>query len=140
MRHLYLSRMEVLRLSGTLIDGAPVMRYDKVQSMVDPNLTVPGEIMGRLDLTFLRPGKDQPMPIVAGRAPDRIGVFFFDVGCDIRAGDRLRCINNTVNGTFEVRTVPEQAFAYSAAHHMEVQLIEVAQSLAGVFPGANVED
>lgn len=140
MRHLYQSRMEVLRLSGTLVNGAPVMRYDKVASTVDPKLGATGEIMCRLDLTFIRPGKDQPMPIVAGRAPDRIGVLFYDTGCDVRAGDRLRAVAGPVTGTFEIRTIPDSAVAYGTTHHMEVQVIEVAQSLAGVFPGANVEE
>jgi len=38
----------------------------------------------RLDLTFLRRGEDQPLPIEAGKAPDRGGVMFCSVDVPIR--------------------------------------------------------
>lgn len=139
MRHLYVTRAEVLRLAGTLVDGSPVLTWTKVDTLVDPTLGVPGELMCRLDMAFVRPGKDQPMPVVAGRAPDRIGLMFFDSGCDIRAGDRIHTLAGPVAGTFEVRVVPDPAVDLAAAHHMEVQVVEVAQALSGVFPGADLE-
>lgn len=140
MRHLYKSRVEVLRLTGRLVNGSPVMAYEKLQTMVDPQLTVPGEMMCRLDMAFIRPGKDQPMAITAGRAPDRVGLLFFDTTNEIKAGDRVRTLSGPVSGTFEIRVMPDPAVDFGAAHHMEVQVIEVAQALAGQFPGASLEE
>lgn len=138
MRHLYSSRAEVLRLSGPVINGTPVLAWGRVQSVLDVFLGVPGELMCRIDLHFVRLGKDQPLPIVAGRAPDRTGVMFFDVTDQIKAGDRIRAISGPVVGTFEIRAAPDPAVGYAVAHHMEVQVVEVAQSLQYVFPGSNV--
>lgn len=127
LRHLYASRVEVLRLNLDMSDGVPQQSWDKVGEIIDPLLGVPGEMMCRIDLAFQRPGKDQPMPIVAGRAPDRVGLMFFDVTEGIRAGDRFRCIDGPVAGTFEMRVQADPAQNYSQAHHLEVQIVEVAQ-------------
>lgn len=128
MRWLYSSRVEVLRLGLNIgSDGAPTQAWDPIPTIVDEVLGVPGEMMCRLDLTFQRPGKDQPMPIVAGRAPDRVGVMFFDVTDGIRSGDRFHCISGPIAGTFEMRVQADPAQDYASAHHMEVQVIEVAQ-------------
>lgn len=139
MRHLYNSRAEVLRLSGVLTHGTPVLTWTKVPDIVDTHLGVAGELMCRLDLNFMRQGKDQPMPVVAGRAPDRIGVLFCDATDAIRAGDHIHLLTGPVKGTFEIRTIPDVAIDFASAHHIEVQVVEVSQSLAGVFPGGTVE-
>lgn len=140
MRHLFSSRVEVLRLSGTMTNGTPVLSWGRVQSTLDNTLNAPGELMCRLDLNFVRPGKDQPMPIVAGRAPDRTGVMFYSVTDQVKAGDRVRCVSGPIIGTFEIRAIPDPAVDGLTAHHMEVQVIEVAQSLQHTFPGAGVEE
>lgn len=142
MRHLFASRVEVLRLSGTLVRGNPIMTWVRVTDVLDLSLGVPGELLCRIDLQFQRPGKDQPMPVVAGRAPDRLGVLFCSITPSLLAGDRLHCIAGPVNGTFEIRTIPDPALNNTAAHHLEVQVVEVAQSLTGpqVFPGGTVAD
>lgn len=128
MRWLYSSRVEVLRLGMDMdADGIPSQTWDKIPSIVDLYLGVPGELMCRIDLTFQRPGKDQPMPVVAGRAPDRLGVMFFDVTDEIRSGDRFRCISGPISGTFEMRVQADPAQDFGVAHHMEVQIVEVAQ-------------
>lgn len=129
MRWLFNSRVEVLRLGISMDDdGTPSQSWEKLQAIVDPSLGVPGEMMCRMDLIFQRPGKDQPMPIVAGRAPDRVGVMFFDVTDEIRSGDRFRCLSGPVSGTFEMRVQADPAQDFTAtAHHMEVQIVEVAQ-------------
>jgi len=125
MRHLFNSVVEILRLEGTLVDGTLTQQWKPV-----------GQMLCRIDLNFVRVGKDQPMPVAAGRAPDRSGLLFFSVGEDARAGDRLRCISGPVSGTFELRVVPDPAIGYSASHHLEAQIIEVSQQLAGRFPGS----
>lgn len=139
MRHLFNQRVEVLRLAAVMTNGTPVLSWSKVTTILDPALGVPGELLCRLDLNFVRPGKDQPMPVTAGRAPDRIGVLFCGATDKILAGDRIRCLSGPVSGTFEIRTIPDQAIDFAAAHHIEVQVVEISQSLAGVFPGAHVE-
>lgn len=140
MRHLFASRAEVLRLSGQMSDDSatPTYTWVKVDTVVDRDLNRPGELLCRLDLTFQRPGKDQPMPVVAGRAQDRVGVMFFSAGCDIRAGDRIRPITGPITGTFEIRAVPDPAEGFSLAHHMEVQVVEVSKAVAS-YPGGQVD-
>jgi hypothetical protein len=138
VRHLYNSRAAVWRLSGDLVDGTPTFVWTQITDVVDPILATPGELMCRLDLTYVRPGKDQPMPIVAGRAPDRVGLLMFDSTPNLKAGDQVRMIAGPVTGTFEIRVVPDPAVGYAVTHHMEVQVIETSQALAGVFPGAGV--
>lgn len=128
MRHLFNTRVEVLRLNVDMSTGRPLQTWQKLSVIVDPVLAVPGEMMCRLDLIFQRPGKDQPMPIVAGRAPDRVGLMFFDATLEIRSGDRFHVIDGPVQGTFEIRVMPDPAQSFVFAHHMEAQIIEVAQN------------
>lgn len=135
MRHLYMSRCEVLRFTSLMVNGTPTQSWGKIDAVVDPRLGVPGELMCRINLGFLRPGVDQPVPLVAGRAPDRSGVMFFDPTGAIKAGDRVRTLSGPVTGTFEIRVIPEPAIDYRGAHHMEVQIVEVAQQLTGQFVG-----
>lgn len=142
MRHLYNSRVEVRRLAGGILHGTPTaLRWDKITEVPDPVLGVPGEMMCRLDMTFQRPGKDVPMPVVAGRAPDRLGVMFFDVTDVLKAGDRVHTLTGPVTGVFEIRATPDPASGFGPiAHHMEVQVVEVAQAVAAAaFPGATPE-
>lgn len=133
MRHLFASRVEVIRLTGQMNNGVPSLSWNKVDDILDARLGTAGELMCRLDLNFLRPGKDQPAPLVAGRAMDRIGVMFYSADDQLRANDRIRCIAGPVKGTFEIRNNPDPAVDYSQAHHFEVQIIEVAQSADNGF-------
>lgn len=128
LRHLYSTKVEVLRLDLDMDNGIPKQSWEKVQQIIDPWLGVPGELMCRIDLSFQRPGKDQPMPVVAGRAPDRVGLMFLDVNTEIRSGDRVHCLSGPISGTFEMRVNADPAVDYSSAHHMEVQIVEVAQN------------
>lgn len=139
MRHTYNVRAEVLELTGDLVNGTPTLSWTKLTDVVDPLLGVAGELMCRLDLNFIRVGKDQPMPVIAGRAPDRTGVMFFDTTDYVRAGLFIRALDGPVTGTFEIRTIPDPAVGMYNAHHMEVQVFEYAQVLTGVFPGTELE-
>jgi hypothetical protein len=141
MRMHYTSTCQVLRLQPALVAGGGMsMSWDALTAVVDPILDKPGLLQCRLDLTFLRPGKDQPAPIVAGRAPDRVGVCFFDLATAasgvplVLAGDRLQCVSGPIFGTFEVRLIPDVAQDLTGAHHVEVQVIEVSQALAAGSP------
>jgi hypothetical protein len=136
--HLYPSRAEVYRMVTTVQSGARLMRWEKVSEVVDPRLPA-GEVWCRLDLNFVRPGKDIPPPVAAGRAPDRFGILFCDVVPNLRSGDQVRMVEGPVVGIFELRVVPDVAQARFIGHHLEVQVVEVAQSLdlepTRVFPG-----
>lgn len=145
-RWLYRTTANVLRLTETLgADGGLAMTWNQVTDIVDSYLNIPGQLSCRIDLLFTRPGKDQPQAAVAGRAPDRVGVMFFDPTTDdagvptVRAGDRIQCIAGPVYGTFEIRVIPEPAQDYVGSHHLEVQVVEVSQALAPPtatpFPG-----
>lgn len=136
LRHLYRSQVQVFRLSGSFDLGAPSYVWEPLTAVLDPVLNIPGQMLCRIDLQFLRPGKDAPMPIVAGRPPDRTGTMFYDAIPMILAGDRFVCTAGPIVGTFELRQVPEPAQDYFAVHHFENQVIEVAQTVAGViYPG-----
>lgn len=128
MRWLYHTRVEILRLNLDMVNGAPQQTWQKLDVIVDTYLGVPGEMMCRIDLGYQRVGKDMPMPAVAGRAPDRVGLMVFDPSSQILSGDRFRCLAGPIQGTFEIRAMPDVAAAYALAHHMEVQIIEVAQN------------
>ena len=136
MRMFYSSTCQVLRLNPSLESGGSMaLTWAPVTTVVDPAVNQPGLLQCRLDLTFLRPGKDQPAPIVAGRAPDRTGVAFFDLAADadgvplVKAGDRLKCTSGPIFGTFEIRLIPDVAQGLAGAHHVEVQVVEVSQML-----------
>jgi hypothetical protein len=148
LRMFYLSTCRVLRLDPTLGPaGAMTFSWDPVITVVDPVLGQPGLLQCRLDLTFLRPGKDQPSPIVAGRAPDRTGVCYFDLSNApdgsplVKAGDRLQCVSGPIFGTFEVRLIPDVAQDLTGASHCETQVVEVSQMLKPgspqPFPGTS---
>jgi hypothetical protein len=135
-RGLYRSVAQVLRLQPTLQAGGGMsVTWAAVTDILDPFLSTPGQIACRLDLQFTRPGKDAPQPLVAGRAPDRVGVLFCDMPADVnglpllKAGDRFQMVSGPIVGTFEVRTVPEVAQDYIGASHAEFQVIETSQSL-----------
>lgn len=135
-RGLYRSVAQVLRLQPTLQAGGGMsVSWQQVTDMLDPYLAAPGQISCRLDLQFTRPGKDAPMPLAAGRAPDRVGVLFYDMPADVnglplvKAGDRFQMVSGPITGTFELRQVPEVAQDYVGVAHAENQVIEVSQAL-----------
>lgn len=94
----------------------------------------------RLDLLFMRTGKDAPAPQEAGRAPDRIGVLFYDPSIPIKAGDIIEMISGPVTGSFEIPSIPDVIQGYATAHHIEVQVREVNQDLTGQWPAADGVD
>lgn len=123
MEHLFSSRVRVERMSTTFVDGRAVTAWEALTGRM-------AKLPCRLDLNFQRPGKDQPMPIEAGRAADRVGVLFCAADVDLRAGDRVVTVSGPVSGIFEVRPKPDEALDYSAAHHIEVQIVESVQDLS----------
>lgn len=139
MEHLFISAVRVDRLQLSVTDGRPSMTW-----MPSPEKGA-GFLKCRLDLTFVRPGKDQPAAENAGRAPDRVGVMFCGPYSPIKAGDRIVAIPNEygqtpVQGTFEIRVIPDLALNYNSAHHIEVQILETNQTLLDRFPDDDDED
>lgn len=134
MDHLYNSAFRVEEMTLTVLDGQAQMTWAQAVNS-DPALnTMLTFLKGRMDLNFVRPGKDIAPAPVAGRAPDRIGVFFTYSYAPIKAGQRLVSIPNEygaepVKGTFDIRVIPDEALDYSDAHHLEVQVLEVNQHL-----------
>jgi hypothetical protein len=138
----------VTRLSAAMQPGgAAAITWGEITDMVDPYFGVPGQIQCRLDLQFTRPGKDVPMPLVAGRAPDRVGLLFFDAVPDangrllVKSGDRIVMLSGPVYGTFQLNQIPEVAQDFIGAHHIETQVVEVSQALEAAaltpFPGSS---
>lgn len=131
MEHLYNSVVRVEEPGLTVVNGMPKTGWTVVAG---------GErVRCRLDLNFLRPGKDIAPAPVAGRAPDRIGLMFCSSHAPIRAGARVVTIPNDqglmpVEGTFEIRVIPDLAQGFSMPHHMEIQILETNQDLEGVWP------
>ena len=134
MDHLFNSAVRVERLQLVMVDGVAVMDYVQATDE-DPSLNSMLQFLKcRLDMNFIRQGKDLPEAPVAGRAPDHIGVMFTYPYAPIKAGDRLVAIPNERNripvpGTFEIRQMPDIAIDFFDQHHIEVQVIETGQEL-----------
>ncbi|WNN95005.1 hypothetical protein SEA_MAGRITTE_28 [Microbacterium phage Magritte] len=148
MDHLYPSAFRVERLQLILVeDGVPITDWAQATSETgDQNENdMLAFLRGRLDLMFIRPGKDIPLAPEAGKAPDRMGILFTFPYAPIRAGDRIVAIPNAngkmpVKGTFEIRPKPDEAQGYDDTHHLEIQVIEVGQNLDDVkWPGEDPE-
>lgn len=135
MHTLFPSAVRVERLKTSMnAEGVVETKYEQATD-TDPALDDMLKFLKcRLDMNFVRPGKDILPAPVAGRAPDRIGIMFTFPYAPIRAGDRLVAIQNEmgkipVKGVFEIRVIPDEAIDYSDQHHIEVQIIEVGQEL-----------
>lgn len=130
LAHLYASTVAVRRMHGSSEDGSASFTWVPVNGLQ--------AVACRLAVGYLRPGLDQPIPIEAGKAPPRIAVLYADPFCGIKAGDRITCTSGPVTGTWELRVPPDEIMAFSTAHHIEVQVIEVAVAVAlgeRAFPG-----
>lgn len=128
MEHLYASLVKAQQTQTIVQDGMASVQWVDVPG-IDP-------FRCRLDLTFLRPGKDIPIAQEAGVVQDRIGVLFCSNLIPLQAGYRIVTLEGPITGTFDIRAIPDVAVAYAAGHHTEVQIIETPQQLAG-FPGGN---
>lgn len=136
MDHLYNSAVRVERMTLTVVDGVPTMAYAQATDP-DPALNSMLQFLRcRIDLNFVRPGKDVPIAPVAGRAPDRVGLLITNPYAPLKAGDMVVTIPNEagetpVEGSFEIRVMPDEVIAFSSRHHLEVQVIEARQEVNG---------
>jgi hypothetical protein len=128
MRHLFASRVEILEAVTTVVDGARVQAWNKSDANFDPSCD-PGEMKCRLDLIFLRPGKDAPAPVVAGRSPDRTGVMLCSYTPALQGGQIIKVIAGPHLGSmFLLKMRPDEAQGFAGTHHIEVQVNEVNQA------------
>lgn len=125
MEHLFSSVVKVTELKLTPKPGG---------RMAMERVTVPGlaKMRCRIDLQFLRPGKDTPSAAVAGAIPDREGIMFCKYSKLLKAGMQIETIpdrkgNEVVHGVFEIKEIPDVALGYGNAHHIEVKVIESVQ-------------
>lgn len=125
MHDLMSSRVRVSRMARSSVDGRPAYSW----------VLVPGleSVPCRLDLAFVRPGKDTPPTQEAGKALDRTGTGFFPLGYgdQLRPGDRLTTVRHggrqPVVGTFSIQAYPDPVQDLGDTHHYECQVVEVAQ-------------
>jgi hypothetical protein len=124
VEHLFPSRVEVLETGDTFVDGRPHYGWAVVEGLES--------VPCRIDLTFMRAGKDTPPIIEAGRAPDRVGVAFFSpkVQGKIKPGQRIKTIRGPVDGTFSIDVLPDPAVDMSRLHHYEIGVREVSQVIS----------
>lgn len=135
-RSLLNSRVQIYRLSIFTQDGVATNQW---LALASPFNYIPV----RLDLSYLRPGKDVQPPIQQGRAPDRVGVMLYEPGAGFEASDIVVAIPNDygqipIPGAFQLRTIPDEIQAYSAQHHLEASILETSQAYMDSirpFPG-----
>lgn len=130
MEHLFPSKVKVQRLQLLVSQGK-----NSTHDWVDQSGAL-ASFSCRLDLIFVRPGRDILPAYEAGVARSRIGVMFCSPNIPLQAGDRIVTLSGPVSGTFEIRSIPDKAQAFGAAHHIEVQIVETNQTLTGdsTFP------
>jgi hypothetical protein len=138
MRHLFNTRVEILEAVTEVVDGARMQTWQKSTAQFD-NMAASGEMWCRLDLIFLRPGKDQPAPVVAGRTPDRTGILYCSYTPALKSGQIIKCLEGPDTGaSFLLKMRPDGAQGFSRVHHIEVQVFEVAQAGFSYPSGAPV--
>jgi len=124
MRHLYSSIVEISERKLVTTNGRGVMKWVIVEGLENFSC--------RLDLQFMRPGKDTPPAIVAGVIPDREGIMFCDPDRRVKPGMQVKTKNDmfgnqVVEGVFEIKEIPGEALDYATVHHIEVKVIETTQ-------------
>lgn len=139
----YSSLVEVLRpAKGTAIKGAPSFVWTNPQLMFDEDWGIPGQMRCHIQLGWVRPGSLAPPAFEAGVPMPRIGTLFFDLTYSgkilLTAGDRIKTLDGPVEGTFELRVIPEPAHDFiGTLDHAEVQIVETTILGKNIFPGVD---
>lgn len=97
-------------------DGSPVARYVKVNDL---------PIRCRIDLNFVRQGKDSLWNATAARPDDRTGVMFFLPNQTLRDGMRAEIVRGP-SGIFQFKGAIDEAWDHRRLHHFEVGVVEVS--------------
>lgn len=113
------SRCSILRLED-------VGRSDGTSSFLwNPVIT---NLKVKVDLGFLRTGRDNSLTIEAGRTPDRTGTAFFAGNPDVRGADRIKITEGALLGMeFDIDIAPDLIQDSFAVHHLEAAVKEVTQ-------------
>jgi len=113
-------RMTVKHLEIFDVDGIPAMDWRTVST---------GEHC-RVDLSFIRSGKDPQWTPEAGRPADRTGVLYVMPASKAKVGDRL-VFTLGPRGTFLVEGVFEEILGRKGTvDHLEIGIREVAPAIA----------
>lgn len=140
----YSSVVEVLRPSkGAAFNGAPNFTWTNPKLMFDDDWGIPGQMLCNITLGWVRPGSLAPPAFEAGVPMPRIGTLFFDVTYEgkilLTAGDRVKCLSGPIEGTFELRVIPEPAKDFiGILDHAEVQIVETTILGKNIFPGTEI--
>lgn len=124
-RSLLTHRATLMTTETTVVDG--------VQSYVW--VPVKSNVRCRLDLQYIRSGKDPQWTPEAGRPVDRAGVAFFESGEPVKVGQRLVITKGPI-GTYlvggdDLGAVDEVFLGRgSHVHHLEVGVKEVPGPIA----------
>lgn len=97
-------------------DGSPITSYQKINTR---------PIKCRLDLSFVRQGKDQQWLGTVARPSDRTGTMFLDPKAPIKSGIRCVMIKGPT-GIFQIQGAIDEAWDYNSRHHYEVGVVEVS--------------
>lgn len=113
-------RVTILRYSTQIVDG--------VEQYVPR--TIATGVRCRLDLQFIRSGRDPQWTPEAGRVEDRTGVAFFLSDANVKPGDRIQVTRGPA-GTFQVEGNVDQVFGRRGRiHHLECGVKEVPGPVA----------
>ncbi len=117
-RSLLTHRCTVKRLEETFVDGMPQHQW------VVKGTAIPC----RVDLQFIRQGKDPLWTPEAGRASDRTGVLFIMPSSQVKSGDRI-FVSRGPAGTFQIEGAVDEAWDKDTRHHIELGIKEVSQQV-----------
>lgn len=109
-------RCDLYDLRTTDNDGSPVTQYVKVNER---------PVHCRLDLNFVRHGKDSMWLETIARPEDRTGVMIFGPKEKIKAGMRVKMLKGPT-GVFSLQGALDEAFDFDSLHHYEVGVVEVS--------------
>ena len=115
-RALLTHRCDLYDLVTTDSDGSPITSYVKINST---------PIMCRLDLNFLRQGKDSLWVETAARPQDRVGVLFLMPNAPVKSGLRA-VMTSGPKGIFQLQGAIDEAWDFNKLDHFEVGVIEVS--------------
>jgi hypothetical protein len=121
-RDLLTHRAKVMRAQMVVSDG--LESYDWV--------TVASRVRCRVDLQYIRPGRDPQWTPEAGRQTDRTGVAFFEANAPVKVGDRV-VVLTPPGGTFLVEGSVDAVLGRDGkVHHLECGVREVPGPMARV--------
>jgi hypothetical protein len=109
-------RCTVQRMRATSVDGAPVYSWTNLAT----------DVHCRLDLSYVRRGKDESWTQEAGRAPDRTGVLFMLPDSPLRSGDRVvLTFPKELGGVYTADGAIDPVIDENTLHHFEIGVTEV---------------